>query len=286
MSTTNILINSSNVVTNSNNSKYEYYFPTPKTMNNGSIALHSLQMYYSWFNINATLYNNHKFKYKWWNSNGDLVDTFTVTIPDGFYTITTLNLFFQSVLLKNLHYLYDTISKQNIFFLEFVENSTYYSIQLNTVPMYKSGSVPVDITKAGTWNYPTNKETPVVSILSTGNFKDLIGFNSGSYPETLKSSLYQKLSDYTPQLSPVSSVIVRCNLVSNDSAIPNDVLYSFSSGSTVWGGIIDVKPNSIYFNHIPSGMYSKLTLTFYDQNHRNIHIKDSQLLMTLLIRDE
>ena len=286
MSTTNILINSSNLVAGTNNSKYEYSFPTTKVLNNSAVAMHSLQMYYSWYNINSSLYNNHQFKYKWWDSNGDMVDTFTVTIPDGYYTIPTLNLFFQSVMLKNLHYLYDTIAKKNIFFLEFVENATYYSIQLNSVPMYQSGSVPVDITKSGTWIYPTNQETAIVTILSTGNFKDLVGFNAGSFPATLQSTLYQKLSDYTPQISPVTSVIVRCNLVNNDSAIPNDVLYSFTAGTSEWGSIIDVKPNNIYFSNIPNGTYSKIALTFYDQNHRSMHIQDPQLLMTLIIKED
>lgn len=285
MNTTNILLNSSNVVAGSDNSKYEYKFPVPKLMNNSSIALHSLQLYYSWFNINAALYNNNTFVYKWWNSNR-VLKNFTVTIPDGFYTIETLNLYVQSEFLKNGHYLYDTIEKKNIFYIEFISNATYYSIQLNILPMYATGTKPSHITKQNTWALPDNQETPIVIIPSTGNFKDLLGFTPASYPPTTQNTLYQHLSDYTPQLSPVSSVIMRCNLVQNDYALPNDVLYSFTSGTAGFGDIINEKPNELYFSKIPNGSFNSIQISFYDQNFNSMHILDPQLLITLLIKEE
>lgn len=116
MSTRNILIDSSNVVPGTNNSKYIYKFQHPQTFTDSSIALNTLNMYYSWFNISSKLYNNNVFQYKWFNSSGSLADTFTVTILDGFYSITSINLYFQTVMLANTHYLYDTVAKKNIFF--------------------------------------------------------------------------------------------------------------------------------------------------------------------------
>ena len=285
MKTSNIQLNSSNVVPNSNNSKLEYTFPVPKLITDSSIALHSLQMYYSWFNINASLYNNHQFKYKWWSNTGVLNETFKVNIPTGFYTISTLNLYFQSVMLGNGHYLYDSDLGKNIFYIELIANETYYSIQLNILPMHALGAVPVQIIKNGSWQYPAVQALPIVQILSTGNFKDLVGFSPGSYPSKVKTTLYQYLSDYTPQLSPVSSVVIRCNMVKNDDALPNDVLYSFTSSDTSFGNIINEKPNELYFSEISPGIYNKIQISFYDQLFNPIHINDPQLLITLLIKE-
>jgi hypothetical protein len=285
MKTSNIQINSSNVVPNSNNSKLEYTFPIPKLITNASIALHSLQMYYSWFNINASLYNNHQFKYKWWSDEGVLNETFTVSIPDGFYSLGTMNLYFQSVMLGNGHYLYDSDLGKNIFYMELLANETYYSAQLNITPMYAIGTAPVQIIKNGSWQYPAVQSLPIVQIISAGNFKDLVGFNAGSYPSKARTTLFQHLSDYTPQLSPVSSVVMRCNLVKNDDALPNDVLYSFTSGDTGFGNIINEKPNELYFSEISSGTFNKIQISFYDQLFNPIHINDPQLLMTLLIKE-
>jgi hypothetical protein len=286
--TTNILINSSNVVAGSNNSRFEYTFPVPKLMNKSSVALHSLQMYYSWFNINGNLYNNNQFMYKWWDENGVLTN-FNVIIPDGFYSAQTLNLFLQSVFLKNGHYVVETLEvgrTKNAFFMEFVTNSTYYSIQINIYPMYADGNLPAGFTKGGNWKQPATQQTPIIVIHTWGNFKDLIGFNAGSYPEQLENTLYQHLSDYAPQISPVSSVVMRCNIVKNDHAIPNDVLYSFTSGSAGFGDIINEKPNQIYFSEIPDGTVGRIQINFCDQLFRPMHILDPNILITLLIKEE
>jgi hypothetical protein len=294
MSTTNILINSSNVIEGSQNSKFEYNFPVPKLINDGSIAIHSLQMYYSWFNINAELYNNHQFTYKWWNKFNSLNRIITVTIPNGFYSIESLNLFLQSVMLANGHYIYDTVSKKNMFFIEFVTNATYYAVQLNLTPMYQRGTLtPLAQYILGQssnsnldWDLPNSKQCAHVVISASNNFKDLIGFNPGQYPPTHPTTtLYQHLSNYTPKLAPVSSVIIRCNLVQNDDAIPNDILYSFTSGDTEFGNIINEKPNELYYNKISNGTYNKIILTLFDQNFHPMHINDSQCLITLLIKE-
>jgi hypothetical protein len=281
MATQNILLNSSNIVQNSKNSHLIYKFPNPQAYNNASIAVHSLQLYYSWFNVNASLYNNNQFQYRWWNNSGNLNTTVTIVIPDGFYNATSLTLFLQSEMFKRGHYLTNIEGKQ-VYFIEFVENPAYYSIQLNLSPMFSS--LPSGWTKGGSWGLPTTQATPILTILSVGNFKNLIGFNAGSYPPTSQSTLYQKISDYAPQLSPISSLIVRCNLARNSNALPDDVIYSFSSGDTVWGGIINEKPNELYYSPILSGTFDKIEITLLDQNFNRVEIIDPNILITLVIK--
>lgn len=283
----NILINQTNVVSGTKNSQYVYKFITPENISNSSIALHSLQMYYSWFNVNANLYNNNQLQYLWWDDQGVLNQTFTITIPDGFYTDSTLNLFIQSQMVKNGHFLYNSANavKANIYFFQLVSNPTYYAFQIYITPMYPRGSVPGSIVKStNSWNYPIAQETPRIIINSSNNFKDLIGFNAGTYPPTTQSILYNMLSQNTPAISPVSSVVIRCNMVKNDLANPNDVLYSFTSGTKSFGDILDERPSNLFFNSVQDGTYNEIRLTFTDQNFQPIEIKDSQLLITLVIK--
>lgn len=281
MATQNILLNSSNIVSGTKNSRLAYKFPTPQVYNNSNIAVHSLQLYYSWFNINKALYNNHQFQYRWWNNNGALIKR-DVDIPDGFYDVNQLTLYLQSVMLKNGHYLQDGTGKK-YFFIEFVENPTYYSIQLNMLPMYTS--LPNGWSKGGNWKLPTEQQTAQVNILSVGNFKDIVGFNAGWQPPTPTSTLYQKISDYAPQLSPISSLVIRCNLARNDNALPNDIIYSFSNGETPWGGIISEKPNELYYSPVVNGTFDKLEITFLDQNFNPVDIIDPNMLVTLVIKN-
>lgn len=282
MATQNILLNSSNIVSGSKNSRLVYKFPTPQVYNNSSVAVHSLQMYYSWFNINKALYNNHFFQYRWWNATGTLFNN-DVVIPDGFYDVNQLTLFLQSVMLRKGHYLQDESGKK-YYFIEFVDNPTYYSIQLNVLPMYTT--LPTGWSKGGNWGLPTTQQTPQVSIIAGGNFKDIIGFKSGLYPPSPPpSTLYQKISDFSPQLSPISSLVIRCNLARNDNSLPNDIIYSFTTGETAWGGIVAEKPNELYYSPIVNGTFDKLEINFLDQNFNPVDIIDPNMLITLVVKN-
>lgn len=284
MKTQNILLNSSHIVPNTNNSRLRYTFPLPQTFTNAEIAIHNIQMYYSWFNVNASLYNNNQFQYKWWNSSGNLSTIVTITIPDGFYTPSSLTLFLQNEMTKNTHYLVDNTSKK-IFFIEFVENPVYYSIQINLSPMYSfSAGIPTGWTKPGTWKLPSVQATPVLTILSTNTFKDLIGFNDGSYPSVAQTTLYQKRSNYVPQINPVSSLIIRCNIAQNQNSLPNDVIYSFTSGDASFGGLINEKPNNPYFTSTVDGSFNSIELFINDQNFNPVQIIDPNMLITLVIK--
>ena len=190
-------------------------------------------------------------------------------------------------MVKNGHFLYNSANavKANIYFFQLVSNPTYYAFQIYISPMYPRGSVPVGIVKStNSWNYPIAQETPRIIINSSNNFNDLIGFNAGTYPPIVSSVLYNILSVNTPVISPVSSVVIRCNMVKNDLANPNDVLYSFTQGTKLFGDILDERPSNLYFNSVQDGTYNEIRLTFTDQNFQPIEIKDSQLLITLVIK--
>ena len=88
-----------------------YRFPNSVQFQNNHIAVSSVSMYYSWFNISATL-NNNKFYYTWYNAAGIISvggnPYFTVTVPDGLYEVSQLNSLLQFNMINNGTYLINT----------------------------------------------------------------------------------------------------------------------------------------------------------------------------------
>ena len=118
-----LILNQSNLVQDGYNNKFVYRFPNSVFFKDDYIAVNSITMYYSWFNITAE-YGNNVFQYIW---NGV---TYTINIPDGLYEVSQLNQLLQFTFIQNGHYL--TLSGQNVYFIELVANPTRYAIQINT----------------------------------------------------------------------------------------------------------------------------------------------------------
>lgn len=263
-------------------STYTYKFPIgsqPTFEKGDKVALDSLSIYYSWPSITSSNGNNF-FQYKWINGT-----TYDVTIPDGFYTVDDLNSYLQYTMIANTHYLVDT-SGNNVYFLNLSTNSARYAIQLDASP------VPASL---GTYTYPSGNTWtvtgtatyPQLIIPSTNTFKDIIGFNADTCPsaQTPASSTYSKISDYTPQVTPISSVVVTCSLLNNPYSIPNNLLYSFSPNTT-YGSQINIAPPSKTFVDMQGGKVSEFSVTFLDQNFKRLPIKDSNVVILLTIAKE
>lgn len=279
-----IILNSKNVVPNSNNSRYRYEFQSTQKFENMSVSLTNLNIYYSWFNI-TSVNNNNRFRYKWFDSSGNLTTDNNVDIADGYYSVQTLNEKLQNVLYSRGHYL-ELTGNQVVYHLEILTSSTYYAIQLNVYPMVTSAQATLqNLTKPAnaTWNFPATTLTPRFAILDN-NFQNLIGYKTGLYPATANTTTIQNfLSTETPAMSPVSSVIMTSNLIYNQLSNPTNVLYSFSIGTTGFGDIIDIKPNYPQYFKIPNGTYNNIEIEFLDQNFNRMNILDNQLIIVLTI---
>ena len=95
-----IILTTANIVENSNNTKLVYNFPSGGySFKNDMIALQSLYQYFSIFNVTSD-YGNNTFSYVWFDSM-----EYTITIPDGYYEISDLNSYFQSIMIANAHYM-------------------------------------------------------------------------------------------------------------------------------------------------------------------------------------
>ena len=302
-----LILNQENIVPNTANGRLEYVFPAGNVsiMKGQKLALASLQMFYSTFNI-TTLNNNNQFSYVWVDGTEH-----QVIIPNGYYTIQTLNEFLQFTMIANTHYLIDNDTSNNVYFLTMGTNASTYKVELTTFQLNNTlfpigvGAGTYSLPAGALWVNPTGSIVPMFRI-AANNFRNVIGFsNAGYYPQGATGAYAQAIiagvppaqtqtpaytsnlvfaSDIVPQVSPLSSYLVKCNLINNNYAVPNDLLYSFSPQSA-FGDQFTISPNQLIFINIQEGQYNKFVVEFADQNNHPVSIEDPNFVILLIISD-
>lgn len=270
-----ILITSNNKV---NNSTYEYTFPSTTDLSKYDIALSDLNIFYSWYNISASL-NNNKFSINFPIA-GTSNQLYNVTIPDGSYTVGQLNEYLQYYFIQNSLYLTNTSTGDNVYYMQFVENPNAYRVQLVSYPV--PTSLPSGFTNGGSIVFPSTARQPIF-VNNNVNFGKLIGFSLGSYPAVQTATNYSTNGDLVPQLSPVSAVLVHINCINNPLATSNELLHVFTSAGVQYGSLIASQPPE--FTWAPcNGSYSSITVRFTDQNFTPLQVVDTELSIKLLFR--
>lgn len=273
-----VILNSENLVNdNPYNNKYRFSFPNTVRLLGSKIAVSNINIYYSWYNISAAN-NNNQFSIIHPTFAGST--TLSITVPDGFYSVLTLNAYLQQVLIANNFYLVNG-DGDYVYYAELVENATYYSVQYNAYEV--PTALPVGWSNPGAMTFPVAAARPQLVVASTNDFKDIIGFNAGTYPTLLAGTTYSKLSDYTPQVSPITSMVVSCSLLNNKYTNPSTVLYTFGFGVS-YGTVINSSPNEMFFTPVVDGNYNFFEIQFLDQRFNPVYIKDTNLIVTLIMQ--
>ena len=272
-----ISFNQQNLVASQYNNTFQYNLPISATFKQrDKVALASLTMYYSWPNI-TTAYNNTSYSFIWPVGN----ITVNVNMPSGYYSIAEMNAYLQNIMVQNNYYLIDSAGNY-VYFLELVVNSTQYAVQLNSYPI--PTALPTGYTAPAGWTgYPVSPSTPRFVIPAT-NIQSVFGINAGTYPATVQSTAYSKLSDFTPQVSPVSSVFITCSLLNNTLSRPVNLLYNFSTGGVGYGAQFTILVPYLVFQDIQAGSYPSIIVSFVDQNYNPLPINDPNLTVQLTIK--
>lgn len=287
-----LILNSTNIVAGTNNSilSYEFAGGNINLKKGQKVALASIQMYYSTFNITAANKNN-TFTYKWVNGTN-----YVVTIPDGFYDIPALNNYLHFVMVQNTHYLLS--GSNNVYLMEFNINPTLYAVELNcyTISVAIAAANTWTLPAGATWVLPNNIIVPEL-IVGTNNFGLVIGFAAGTYPNAViagvppaqtQTPAYTTtqtfVSTSVPQVTPLSSYIITCSLINNNYAVPNNLLYSFAPVGTI-GEQFTVAPNQYVFIDVLPAQYNRFNVQFIDQNFRPVAIQDPNMIIQLVISD-
>ena len=280
-----LTLNSTNVTNTNSNSTFKYNF-----INGGFISkdyemcISSITLPYSFFNV-SSYYNNKTFSLIFPTAATTI--TYSITLPDGFYTVTDINSYIQQQCIANGAYLIDS-SLNNVYFVQMVYNSTYYAVQL----LYFS--VPTAIgtyTRPTTGLYslsgtglPTTAYTPQLVLASTGSIRTIMGFAAGTFPSVQTITSGNALSTITPIGSTINSLLFQCSLVSNRCTTPSDILDSMSISGATFGANITYNPSFEKFVSMSDGTFNEFTLTFRDQNLNEVFAKDPNVSITLIIR--
>lgn len=275
-----ILLTSNNIANlNFGNNRLVYQFQQGGVQfQDNEIALATAQLYYSWYNITSA-YGNNTYSYTWVNG-----VTYTVTMPDGNYSIAELNTFLQNIMVQNTHYLVNTTSGDFVYYIQWETNSTYYAVQLNEYVVPSVLPVNYALPAGATWSLPAVPSTPQINILQNA-FRDIIGFNAGTYPSAVpQGSTYSVLSVVAPQVNPVSSLQITCSIATNPYSSQSKVIYAFGVPETLFGGQILVQTPEYAFTKLVNGNYNQFEISIVDQNGRPIALIDPQISIMLIIR--
>ena len=274
-----IVINSSHFLVGSE-STYVYTLPsTWSTDGLSGVGLASLSMYNSTFNITSARGNN-VISFIW---NVGTPVTYTWIISDGYYSVSDLNYYIQNQCIESNLY---AISGTNfVYFLELETNPVRYSIQLNSYAIpTATEAVTLGYTKptSATWVFPTVSTANNPKLTISSAFGNLIGFNAGTFPSALSIVTQSILSSKTPIISPVSTYLIRCNLINNKFSNPNDILAQIPLNSSL-GSLISYSAADLHYNRISSNTYKQIIISFTDQLYNEIQFNDIDIAVSLII---
>lgn len=263
---------------------YQLDFPNAIDLSNYSVGVGNAYIYYSWYNISNSL-NNRIFQL-------DIpgMSTQTITLPEGVYEISNINQYLQYWFIENDLYITNNTTGENTYYGSFQVSPTSYKIQFlaYTIP----AALPGGYTSGGTnmnnaFTDSGGLKCMQLTVLSSNNFKDIIGFNAGTYPtlETDIGTPYTKESDYVPNVSPISAIQMRLNCCFNQFSFNSQLLHIFTNKDATVGEQIDASPNTLQF--VPTnGVYSSIILSFYDQNGIPLQMNDPNITIKLIFKKE
>jgi hypothetical protein len=284
-----LVLNSTNVTSSSTNTTFKYNFINGGfQLKNMEMCVSSITLPYSFYNV-SSYYSNRTFSLIF--PKGATTQTISVTLPEGFYTVTDINSYIQQICLDNGAYLIDA-SGNYVYYQQLVYNSTYYSVQLLLYPVPTTLPTGYSYASAGTLytssaNLPTTSYTPQLVLSSTGSISSIIGFVSGAtYPSTQSTTNQSILSTLTPVGSTVNSIIMQCSLVNNPVTTPSDILDSLPIHNSTFGSNITYEPSFEKFISLSDGTFNSFTFSFRDQNLNEIYARDPNVSITLIIRQK
>lgn len=273
------------------------------------VCVQDLVIFNSIQNVSQAQTNN-AYSYVWVDGTTNVVQ-----MPNGLYSIADIGNFLVATMTTNKHYLVltnaTTMATSNVYFLNLVENATYYGAQFTSTPMdsttYSSGNGYARPAGA-TWTIPASSTNPQMVVPSpsgfnTPTFGSLIGFPAGSFPSAqTPGALYSYISGFNPgsvpgyaggsnstsfipEIAPVASVQVQCNVANNPYLNTPSILTAFSLGAIPFGGAFTLNiPEFTWVPVTPNIASGNIKISFVDQNGNPIVLLDPQIQVTLLFR--
>ena len=259
-----ITLNSANSIIDLPNGIMRYNFPQNLQLSGDQqVSLVAINIAYSWINVDVAKFNNNAYQYI--TNTGAVRD---VVLPDGYYTISQLDLYLKFIMDQNGDYLLDAAGTK-IYFLSWAINSIYYSVTIT------STIVPA-ILPAG-WTNPNamtlNDLGFQLQTIINNDFYKLLGLNVGAniYPPT--NNISQAVnSPNIPDIAPQNIVNVDLNIIDNVLQL-NRSVYSFLP-NVAFGSYYYDKPSYPLFFDVVNGMFPYIEVRFTDDLGGSIKLQD------------
>jgi hypothetical protein len=292
-----IVFNETNIVNDGENNKLVFRLPNSTNFTNKQIAVSSISMYYSWFNITSAFQNNI-LTYTW--TSGTTTTTYTINIPDGLYEVSAINNYCQYVMIQNNTYWIDA-NGDNYYPFDIISNANRYAFQINTYLIPTSLPIGCSI-PVGFVGYPSTTQNCVITI--PANFNKIIGYTAGfstnpnigdaynppsptnanNYIDKSGNGTLSYLSNLSPQVQPNNNILFSLSNISNPYTQPSSIIYSLNPSVDIGKQIIDKPPNFMW-NKMIDGTYNELRLTLLGNNLQPIKIQDPNMTILLTIKD-
>ena len=272
-----ISINSTNYVSNN---MYRVRFPKAVQFKKGDkLSLYSFSMYNSFYNISASQYGNTNITFTWFDNT-----VYNWTIPDGYYSVSDLNLWLQQQFILNKLYCVNSNNSQNIYFVVFQTNSVLYKTQIDVYYMPSATNAALygyQVPSGATWTFPS--VNTMVTLTINQNLQSYFGItNYLTFGAITPVQNMHYLSNTCPIVSPVFSIFLGCNLIVSDfNQIGN--LFSQFPISASYGNLIKIESSIDSQISIKEGIYSDLIITLWDQNNKPLIFTDSELTVFLIV---
>lgn len=276
-----IVVTKNNIISSSGNNIFQYDFERSVFLKNKEIALASLSIYYSWYNISSSLGNN-TFTYVW--TVGTTDTTYTVTIPDGLWEISDINEYLQNEFITNGQYLING-DGDYVYYAELLINTNTYSVDIITYPVPKS--LPTGYSEPTSWvGYPDDYFNPTITL--TADFNEIVGYTAGyaTDPNTGNNTILTYNSSTSPDIQPNEVILLTCSGVQNKYSNPYGTLYAITA-SVNPGDIISEKPPALIFSPLIDGTYSNIIFRLLKATDKTpIDIEDPNITLVFVIKDK
>eukprot|EP01039_Chlorochromonas_danica_P011551 gene11551-12932_t len=259
---------------NSINGNSNYNMVDSGTTSNGSAIAPSGRQFWSY--PSATISNTNSFYIQ--GTKSSLV--FQLVNPYGWSS--DINNFLQTQMILNKQYLVNSAGEY-VYFITLQYDTNYYAVQLECFAV--PDQLPSGYSNPANMAFPAAgaPATPTVTIFSTNNFGELIGFDAATYPATSQTSNQSFTSNMVPDGSPVNALIMRCNLIDNNVVMPSDIMDSIPISNVTFGTNLAYEPSFPKWVKMKAGKYSSMTVQLVDQNLNAIVAKDPNVCITLLL---
>ena len=270
-----ISLNSTNYI---GNNLYRIRLPKATQYKKGDqISLYSFSMYNSFYNISASQYQNTSISVNW------LGTIYNWTIPDGYYSVSDLDIWLQSQFILNKLYCTNSTNSQNIFFVRFLTNSVLYKNEIDVfyIPSAtNASSFGYVIPSNASWVFPSSNT--MITLTINQNLQKYFGitdrliFGDG----TVENRYY--VSNVCPTVSPVFSIFIGCSLISSNFNQIGNLMAQLPISSS-FGNLIRFNSTMDSNIDINPGIYSEIIVTLWDQENNPLKFQDTDVTIFFIV---